>query len=98
MCASNSSEVPSSPSQRWFTVDEAALYLRVSPGTIRQLIHTRDVRAVSHLGQGYRLDRNDLDLLLEKRKKFHAPYRKNTHPWVAARHAAKRQDKKRASR
>ena len=71
---------------RWFTVDEAALYLRVSPGNIRTLIHRQDIRA-SRLGPSYRLDRADLDSFLEKRKQYHAPYRKGTRPAVAERHA-----------
>ena len=75
--------------QRWFSVDEAATYLRCSPQTIRALIHRRELRA-SKLDWGFRLDRADLDHLLERRKKFHSPYRKNTHPWVAKRHAANR--------
>jgi excisionase family DNA binding protein len=74
---------------RWFTVDEAALYLRVSPGNVRTLIHRQDIRA-SRLGPSYRLDRADLDLLLEKKKMFHQPYKVGTRPAVAARHAKER--------
>jgi excisionase family DNA binding protein len=80
--------------QRWFTTDEAALYLRCSPQTIRGLIHRRELRA-SRLGQDFRLDRSDLDRLLERGKQFHNPYRKGTHPWVATRHA---QNRRRAAR
>jgi excisionase family DNA binding protein len=81
---------------RWFTVDEAALYLRVSPGNIRTLIHRQDIRA-SRLGPSYRLDRVDLDVFLEKRKQYQAPYRKGTRPAVAARHARQRARKARVS-
>ena len=79
----------SAEESRWLTIDEAALYLRVSPGHIRSLIHRQDIRA-ARLGPSYRLDRVDLDVFLEKRKVFQAPYRKNTRPWVAARHAKER--------
>jgi len=86
---------PSEVDRRWLTTDEAALYLRCSPQTIRSLIHRRELRA-SRLGQDFRLDRADLDRLLERRKQFHKPYAVGTHPAVTARHAANRQ--KRAAR
>ena len=76
--------------QRWFTINEAAIYLRCSPSTIRNLIHSQAIRA-SKLGDwDYRIDRLDLDHYLEKRKRVVAPYRKNTHKWVAERHAQNR--------
>jgi excisionase family DNA binding protein len=79
---------------RWLTVDEAALYLRVSPGTIRTMIHNGEVKA-SRLGPQFRLDRQDLDQLLTRRKRVIPPYRKGGRPWVAERHARNR---KRAAR
>jgi excisionase family DNA binding protein len=86
------------PTQRWLTVDEAAQYLRLSPGAVRKLIHEQEIKA-SREGNGYRLDRQDLDARLERRKKFHGAYRKGTHPWVAERWAEKREKKgKRVSR
>lgn len=72
------------PNQRWFTISEAAVYLRVSAGYVRYLVHDRKIKA-TRLGNAFRLDRVDLDRLLESRKKLQAPYRKNTRPWVAAR-------------
>lgn len=75
--------------RRWLTVDEAAIYLQCSPQTVRGLIHGRELRA-SRLGASFRLDRVDLDHLLERRKTFQNPYRKGTHPWVAKRHAKNR--------
>lgn len=87
--------------QRWFTISEAALYLRFSDGYVRHMIHNREIRA-SRIGNEFRLDRQDLDRELEKRKKFHAPYRKGTRPAVARRwdeyRAAKQPKQKRAAR
>lgn len=82
-------------SQRWFTINEAAIYLRCSPSTIRNLIHRGAIRAAKLGDWDYRIDRLDLDHYLEKRKKIVAPYRVGTHPAVAQRHAAAR---KRAAR
>ena len=81
---------PSEADRRWLTTDEAALYLRCSPQTIRSLIHRRELPA-SRLGQDFRLDRNDLDRLLERRKQLHKPYATGTHKWVSQRHAENRQ-------
>lgn len=80
--------------QRWFDVDEAAIHARCSPQTIRSLIHKGELPA-ARLGNNFRLDREDLDRLLERRKTFHAPYRRGSRPWVAQRHARNR---KRAAR
>jgi excisionase family DNA binding protein len=77
------------PQTRWFTVDEAATYKRVSPGTIRKEIHEGKIKAVRE-GNGYRIDRLDIDRQMESRKKFHGAYRVGTHPWVADRWAKKR--------
>jgi len=82
--------MPDSVQQRWFTINEAAIYLRCSPQTIRSLIHKGVIRA-SKLGDwDYRLDRLDLDHYLEKRKRVVPPYRKGSHDWVAERHAKNR--------
>jgi len=77
---------------RWLTVDEAAIYLRVSPGTIRGLIHRGELRA-ARIGTLFRLDRADLDQLMLRRKRSVAPYRRGTHPWVAKRWALQREQR-----
>jgi excisionase family DNA binding protein len=73
---------------RWMSIASAASYLEVHPQTIRRLIHSGDLRA-SKIGH-YRVDRADLDQLLLRRKKFFAPYRRGSKPWVAERHAENR--------
>jgi len=85
------------PNQTYFTVDEASQYLRVSTGTIRQLIHSGEIQA-ARIGLGYRLDRADLDHALARRKRIVPPYRKGTHPAVADMWAKKRAKKAKASR
>jgi excisionase family DNA binding protein len=91
-----SSNSPNSPNEvipkRWFDVAESALYLVVSQGYVRALIHDRKIPA-TRLGNTFRIDRVDLDRLLESRKKLQAPYRKNTRPWVAARWSEEREQK-----
>jgi excisionase family DNA binding protein len=76
---------------RWLLVTEAALYLRVSPQTVRSLIHHGRLKAVRGIGQGYKIDRADLDNLFLREKKVIPPYRRGAKPWVAKRHAANRQ-------
>ncbi|PYU26987.1 MAG: hypothetical protein DMG30_00515 [Acidobacteria bacterium] len=76
--------------QRWFTIGEAAAYLRCSPQTVRNLIHRQEIRAAKLGDWAFRLDRHDLDHYLEMRKRVVAPYRRGTHPWVAKRHAQSR--------
>ena len=78
--------------QRWLTVEDAALYLRVSPQTVRNVMRRGDVQAsrLATSGGPYLLDRREIDSLLERRKRKLPPYRKNTHPWVAKRHAENR--------
>ena len=80
------------PEQRWFTVDEAAEYLRCSSQTIRSAMHRGDLRCsqLGPEGSPYLLDRLDIDRFLERRKRVLAPYRKGSRPWVAKRHAAER--------
>jgi excisionase family DNA binding protein len=85
---------PLDPNLRWLTVDEAAQYLRVGPHTIRHTIHSGELKA-ARFGQGFRIDRTDLDQLLLRKKRIVAPYRRGTHPWVAKRHA---ENRKRAAR
>jgi excisionase family DNA binding protein len=80
---------------KWLTVDEAAHYLRVGSHTIRHTIHAGELKAAK-FGQGYRIDRADLDQLLLRKKRVIAPYRRGTRPWVAKRHAENR--RKRAAR
>ena len=80
------------PHQKWLTVETAAVYLQVSPQTIRGILHRGEIpaaRLAPNLG-GYHIDRNDLDKWLERRKRIVAPYRKKSRPWVAARWAKKR--------
>lgn len=78
-------------SSRWLTVAEACLYVRCSQQYLRKLIHDGELRA-SRFASGFRIDRVDLDNLLLRRKRVISPYRKNTHPWVSARHAAARKE------
>ena len=78
--------------QRWFTVDEAAEYLRCCPQTIRNAMHRGDLRAtqLGPEGASYLLDRMDIDRFLERRKRVIPPYRKGTRPWVKKRHKEER--------
>lgn len=80
---------------KWFNVALAARYALCSQTYIRQLIHGGELKAV-RLGQTYRIDRVDLDQFLTRRKRFVAPYRKGTHPWVAKRHAQERKHRRAA--
>src|SRR5579863_1868969 len=80
------------PHQKWLTVDDAAAYLRVSPQTIRAILHRGEIpaaRLAPNLG-GYHIDRDDLDGWLERKKKIIQPYRTKSRPWVAQRWAKKR--------
>jgi excisionase family DNA binding protein len=90
------SNSPNSPHEiipkRWFDIAESAIYLVVSQGYVRALIHDRKIQA-TRLGNTFRIDRVDLDRLLESSKKLQAPYRKNTRPWVAARWSEEREQK-----
>jgi len=86
---SDPKKAPLDSNSRWLDVEEACLYVRCSPGYLRKLIHAGELRA-SRFASGFRLDRIDLDQLLIRRKRTISPYRKNTRPWVAKRHAAKR--------
>ena len=78
--------------KRWFDVAESAAYLVVSQGYVRSLIHDRKIQA-TRLGNTFRIDRVDLDRLLESRKKLQAPYRRGTRPAVAARWVRERAEK-----
>jgi excisionase family DNA binding protein len=77
------------PNQRWLNVELSAQHVDVCPQVIRDLIRSGELRAVK-LGKGYKIDRADLDELMLRRKRTFPPYRVNTHPWVAARHAKNR--------
>lgn len=103
---SNNSEVTPPPlvplaERRWLTIPEAASCIAVSPNTVRGFIHDQELRAVP-IGLMFRIDRNDLDEFMLRRKKVVAPYRRGSRPWVAERHAkdrvAKQAKKKRAGR
>jgi|ERR1700733_7059937 len=74
------------PFQRWLLISEAAAYLRVCQQTIRALIHNGELKA-ARIGKSYRIDRADLDVMAERRKKIQPRYRTNSHPWVAKRWA-----------
>ena len=76
------------PDSRWMSIASAALYLNVHPQTIRRFIHCGELRAAK-IGH-YRIDRNDLDSLLLRRKRFFNPYRRGTKPWIAAMHERNR--------
>lgn len=80
------------PNQRWLTVLEAARYLRVSPQLIRRSLHDGSLKAAP-FGQGYLLDRADLDQFVMRRKRIIPPYRRGTRPWVAERWAQQREHK-----
>lgn len=55
------------PRQEWYTIDESAIYLRVSRRTMYQLIHDRQLAAY-RLGTGghRRFRRDDLERLMRK--------------------------------
>jgi len=80
------------PNQIWFTLKEAAAYIRLSPTHLRNLIHSREIKVASiATGGSFRIERADLDQLLQRRKRFMAPYRTGSRPWIAAIHAEKRE-------
>jgi excisionase family DNA binding protein len=91
--ANTKNHLPLDPNLKWLLVPEAAAYLRVSPQTIRLLIHNGRLKAARGIGAGFRLDRADLDSLLTREKKVIAPYRRGSHPWVTKRWAKKRKEK-----
>ena len=85
---SPASKISFPASVRWMSIASAASYLEIHPQTIRRLIHSGELRAAK-IGH-YRVDRADLDQLLICRKKFFAPSRRGSKPWVAKRHAENR--------
>jgi excisionase family DNA binding protein len=90
-------QLPVDPNVKWLTVEEASRYLRVSAQYVRRILHGGELKAAGLGGSaGFRIDRVDLDQLMLRRKRTVPPYRKGSHPWVAARHDANRQ--KRAAR
>lgn len=83
------------PGQKFFTLEEAAAYMRRSPTYLRTLIHDRQLKAIRS-GHAFLLDRTDIDAYLEKLKVFQAPYRTGTRPKTAerwAKYRAKKQKK-----
>jgi len=77
------------PNQRWLDINQAGSYLGFCPTYVRQLIHQGELKA-SFFGNTYRIDRNDCDQLMLRRKRTVPPYRRGSRPWVAARHEAAR--------
>lgn len=65
---SRSKEAPPviDPNQRWLTVSEAAVYLHLSNQTIRNLLHSGELRSC-HFGNTFRIDRTDLDEMMLRR-------------------------------
>lgn len=80
------------PNQKWLTVPEAATYLRVSPQLIRRALHDGSLKAAP-FGQGYLLDRVDLDQFVMRPKRVIPPYRRGSRPWVAKRWSQHRREK-----
>jgi excisionase family DNA binding protein len=79
------------PNQTWFTVAEAAIYIRRGAQFVRTLLHSGQLKA-SSVG-GYLINRADLDKLIRSHRGIIPPYRKNTRPWVKARFAKARLEK-----
>jgi excisionase family DNA binding protein len=76
---------------RWLTVPQAAVYLNVTPQTIRAAMHRGELRATQLRERSpYLLDRLDIDRYLERRKRALPPYRRGSKPWVSKRHAEAR--------
>ena len=86
------------PNAKWFTVAEAARYIRVSPGKLRHIIHAGQLKAVRGLGVGFRIDRADLDSLLARSKRIIPPYRQGSRPWIADYWKDERKRRERAAR
>lgn len=53
---------------RLFTTVEAAKYLGVSYSTIRRLAYAGELPVVKAFSKGWRVDRQDLDTLISRRK------------------------------
>jgi len=79
------------PNQKWFSIAEAARHIRRSDGFVRALLHSGELQA-SNVG-GFLIAREALDRYISSHKKTIPPYRKNTRPWVAKRHAKNRNKK-----
>lgn len=69
---------------RWLTTFEAAAYLNLSRQSILRIIHDGQLK-VAKIGPHYRIDREDLDLWLCRRKKIAPPYRRGTRPLATRR-------------
>ena len=52
--------------EEWLTLDEIAEELRVSVGTVRRWIRTKQLKALS-IGRGYRIKRKDYEDFLRRR-------------------------------
>jgi len=86
--------LPEQEIKRWLSVKMAAAYAGCHAQTVRTLLHSGELRCsdVSGAGRQIRVDRLDLDKLLERRKKFLPRYGKGTRPAVAKRHAHARHE------
>ena len=78
------------PEQRWLTTDECATYMRLSAQSVRNIIHSGELK-VTRIGQSYRLDKQKIDQYMLRRERTIAPYRRGSGPWVAARWAKRRE-------
>jgi excisionase family DNA binding protein len=78
------SNLPEQEVRRWLSVGLAAEYLDCHPQSVRTLLHSGALRcsAVGGTGGQLRIDREDLDKLLERRKIFLPNYRKGSKPHV----------------
>lgn len=85
------------PNLPYLTIEEAAIYLRRAPGTIRTMLHSRELKA-SRIGDGGQpiISRQHLDHYVASRSGFLAPYRKGTRPAVADRWESYRSKKEAA--
>jgi len=77
---------------RWMLVAEVAAYLRISPQTVRGLIHRGALKAVNAFGLsgGFRVEKSDVDAFMTRRKRIIPAYRRGSHPWVKDRWAKER--------
>jgi hypothetical protein len=76
------------PNQQWLTFAESARHIRRSAGFVRALLHLGELQA-SNVG-GFLIAREALDRYITSHRKTIPPYRKNSRPWVAKRHAQNR--------
>jgi excisionase family DNA binding protein len=74
---------------KWLSVEQAAAHVNLSAQTIRNILHSGDLRA-TQIGHVYRIERSDLDSFMARRKRSVRPYRRGSKPYVAKRHAENR--------